>query len=90
MSVQPVTPFRAVAPTDWGKEPSSLGRTPTSEPSIPATGDRAIVSHEARQLAAGLALAAEALKLHLSPQELRQLISSPEPRGVVPGTSDHE
>ena len=90
MSVQPLNPFRAAVSTDWGKGPISSERTPTSAPTMPATGDRAIVSNEARQLAAGLAAAAEALKLHLSPQELRQLVSPPEPRGVVPSTSDHE
>jgi len=50
--------------------------------------DRAKVSAEARRMSAGMTDAQ--YKLHLSPRELRELISPPERQGVLASASETE
>ena len=84
MTVAAINLNRTEAPLARSGRPSSLpacaarpvGPTPESAP------DRAIVSEQARQLSAALAGQRELPKLHLSPQELRALVS---PREPAPG-----
>jgi hypothetical protein len=57
---------------DWGASrpsPAGSGETPGAAP------DRAVVSEQARQLYASLVGRGEAPKLHLSPTELRELVT---------------
>jgi hypothetical protein len=79
MSVQAIN-------AQWSTMPlaRARGRQELTGPTAPAAGagdsarDEAVLSEQARKLAGMRGEAAEAAKLHLSPAELRALVSPPE------------
>jgi len=74
MSVQPIEMHRAAPLAEWSRHSA---RSPATAPQGPRE-DQAVLSGEAQALAARLAKAEEAIKLHLSPRELRELVTPPE------------
>lgn len=81
MSVQPINWSRTEVPLALAKN-VGLARAPepAAAPAAPDALDQATLSDHARQLSAALAGQREVPKLHLSPSELRALISKPERR----------
>jgi len=81
MTVQPTTLNRSgVLPAvakEWG-----MARAPqaAAAPTQREASDQAVVSDQARQLSAAVVAPRELPKLHLSPPELRELVSPPESR----------
>ncbi len=89
MSVDPISHSRAdagfarVKAIGGPSDPAGVNALPPA-----AAPDRSIVSEQARQLSAALAGRRDLPKLHLSPQELRALVSPREPAtGVGPSTA---
>ena len=81
MTIQPINQNRSGVPLalakDWG-----TARAPeaAAAPAQAGASDQATVSDHARQLSAALAGQREVPKLHLSPKELRELVSPPDRR----------
>jgi hypothetical protein len=73
MSVQPIEVHRAAPVAEWSRHSA---RSPVAAQQGPR--DQAVLSSESQILAARLAKAEEAIKLHLSPKELRELVTPPE------------
>ena len=81
MTIQATNPNRSGAPLalagDWGTARAPQAAAASAQAEL---ADRATVSDQARQLSAALAGQQEMPKLHLSPSELRELVSPPERR----------